>query len=287
MRAGSPRSGWLRSDADLRDRRRRGPGSAATVTRVRTVYVIGIGAGDPEHLTLQAVAAMGRVEVFLSIDKGEAKADLAGLRAELCARHARRGHRVVTAADPERDRAARDYEGAVVDWQDRRAELYGRLIAEELGADGVGGFLVWGDPAIYDGTLRILERLAARAAVGFRTVSVPGISSVQALAAAHRLILNRVGRPFLVTTGRRLARGWPPGVDDVVVMLDAADAHATVTEPGVEVYWGAYLGTPDEVLVAGDLAEVAAEITRVRAEQRARKGWIMDTYLLRRRTPQA
>ena len=46
----------------------------------RTVYVIGIGAGDPEHLTLQAVAAMNRVDVFFTIDKGEATAELAALR---------------------------------------------------------------------------------------------------------------------------------------------------------------------------------------------------------------
>ena len=53
----------------------------------RTVYVIGIGAGNPEHLTLQAVAAMNRVDVFFTIDKGEATADLAALRAALLARH--------------------------------------------------------------------------------------------------------------------------------------------------------------------------------------------------------
>jgi precorrin-6A synthase len=249
------------------------------------VYVIGIGAGDPEHLTLQAIAAMNRVDVFLSMDKGSAKSDLAGLRAELCARHGRGDHRMVAVADPERDRDAAAYEPAVVDWQQRREAIYERMIAEELDEDGCAGFLVWGDPAIYDGTLRILERIAARGPTRFWVESIPGISSVQALAARHRLILNRVGRPFLVTTGRRLAQGWPPGVDDVVVMLDATDAHATVVEPGIDIYWGAYLGTPDEVLVAGDLREVAGEITQLRAELRARKGWIMDTYLLRRRTP--
>lgn len=50
----------------------------------------------------------------------------------------------------------------------------------------------------------------------------------------------------------------------------------------LRVFWGAYLGTPDEVLIAGLLGEVAAEITRTRAELRDRHGWIMDTYLLRR-----
>ena len=64
-------------------------------TAARTVLVIGIGAGDPEHLTLQAAAAIGRAEVFFEIDKGVP--DLAGLRATLLARHARPDHRVVTA----------------------------------------------------------------------------------------------------------------------------------------------------------------------------------------------
>ncbi|HYH30073.1 MAG TPA: precorrin-6A synthase (deacetylating) [Pseudonocardia sp.] len=253
---------------------------------MRTVYVIGIGAGDPEHLTLQAVAAMNRTDVFFTIDKGDAKGDLAALRAELLARHVTRPHRVVTARDPERDRGAASarYADAVTDWQDRRAAVYERMLADELGEDGCGAFLVWGDPALYDGTLRILDRIRARGAVAFDVVSIPGISAVQALAAAHRLVLNRVGRPVTVTTGRRLAdEGLPPGTDDVVVMLDAVDAFAAVPADGWDIYWGAYLGTADQVLVHGDLRRVRDEIAARRAELRARKGWIMDIYLLRRR----
>lgn len=261
-----------------------------------TVYVIGIGAGDPEHLTLQAVAAMRRTDVFFTIDKGEAKGELAALRTELLARHAAPQHRVVTARDPERDRSAASaqYAAAVGDWQERRAALYERMLADELGDDGNGAFLVWGDPALYDGTLRILdrirERMRARGAVAFDVVSVPGISAVQALAAAHGIVLNRVGRSFVVTTGRRLAdEGPPPGVDDVVVMLDAVDAFASLpaADPDArwDIYWGAYLATPDQVLVRGDLQRVAPAIAALRAELRERKGWIMDTYLLRRRTP--
>lgn len=248
---------------------------------MRRVYVIGIGAGDPEHLTLQAVAAMNRVDVFFTIDKGEAKSDLAGLRAELLARHVTRPHRVVEAPDPERDRAAGAYEAAVVDWQDRREALYARMITDELGPDGTGAFLVWGDPALYDGTLRILERIDTP----FEVVSIPGISSIQALAAAHRLILNRVGRPFTVTTGRRLAAGgFPADADDVVVMLDSRNAFAALPDTDLDIYWGAYVGSADEVLVHGDLHAVKEEIRAVWTRERARKGWIMDTYLLRRRT---
>jgi precorrin-6A synthase len=228
---------------------------------VRTVYVIGIGAGDPEHLTLQAVAAMNRADVFFTIDKGEAKGDLAALRATVLDRHVTGPYRVVTARDPERDRSAPSgrYAGAVADWQERRAALYERMLTDELGDDDGG--------------------------VAFEVVSIPGISAVQALAAAHRIALNRVGRPVTVTTGRRLAdEGPPPGADDVVVMLDAVDAFAALPgDDGWEIFWGAYLGTPDEALVHGPLQQVKAEIVRRRAELRARKGWIMDTYLLRRR----
>ncbi len=247
---------------------------------MRTLQVIGIGAGDPEHLTLQAVAALNRTDVFLLVDKGEPTADLAGLRAELLARHVARPYRVATMPEPERDRVAPGYEDAVRDWQRRRAAHYARAIADEVPDGGVGSFLVWGDPALYDGTLRILSGLAD--AFACRVVSVPGISAVQALAAAHGLVLNRVGGAVTVTTGRRLAREGMSG-DDVVVMLDARCAFADLPDAPVDIFWGAYLGSPDEVLVAGDLAAVKGEIVAVRARERARKGWIMDTYLLRRR----
>ena len=252
----------------------------------RTVAVIGIGAGDPEHLTLQAVAAMNRVDVFFTIDKGEATADLAALRTELLARHVTRAHRVVTAPEVPRDRDPASYRDTAVEWQTRREELYERMLAEELADGETGGFLVWGDPALYDGTLNLLQRIASRAPDTIEILSVPGISSVAALAAAHRLVLNRVGAPVLITTGRRLAcYGMPRDVDDVVVMLDGRTAFATLPDTDLEIFWGAYLGTPDEILVDGDLHAVRDEICRRRAEARARKGWIMDTYLLRRRPP--
>jgi precorrin-6A synthase len=245
------------------------------VSDLRTVLVIGIGAGDPEHLTLQAAAAIGRAEVFFEIDKGVP--DLAALRATLLARHARPDHRVVTAPEVPRDRDPADYPAEVAAWQAARAAAYAAMIEGELPPGGVGAFLVWGDPALYDGTLRLLE--------GVDVVSIPGISSVQALAAAHGLILNRVGEPVLITTGRRLAeRGMPADVPDVVVMLDGRCAFAGLPDTDLDIYWGAYLGTSRQLLVAGDLQAVAAEIVERRAAARAAAGWIMDTYLLRRRT---
>ena len=250
---------------------------------MRRLLVIGIGAGDPDHLTVQAIKAMNRVDVFFVVDKGEAAGELTRLRHELCARFVERpGYRIVELPDPPRDRAAAAYRPAVDDWRRRRAELWARTLRRELGEDDQGGFLVWGDPSLYDSTLDVLERIRDGGDLELDWEVVPGISSVQALAASHRIPLNRVGGPVHITTGRRLADGFPEHSDDVVVMLDAACSFEGLADQDLEIYWGAYVGTEDELLVAGKLREVAAEIRELRRAARERKGWIMDTYLLRR-----
>lgn len=255
-------------------------------TKVRTVRVIGIGAGDPEQLTLQAVREIGATDVFFLVDKGGEKSQLIDVRERMLAAHAAPGHRVVVVRDPERDRTARTpgYAPAVDDWRRRRADLYERLIAEELADGESGAFLVWGDPALYDSAGAVLREVARRGAVPFEWSVVPGVSSVSTLAARHRTGLNQVGGSVQFTTGRRLAAGgMPEGVDDVVVMLDAHQSFAALAGRGLHIYWGAYLGTDDEILVQGPLdEELARHIVEVRARARARKGWIMDTYLLRR-----
>ncbi|MGZ3118989.1 precorrin-6A synthase (deacetylating) [Streptomyces sp. H62] len=252
---------------------------------MRTIHVIGIGAGDPDQLTLQAVRALRATDVFFVLDKGEVKADLVRARRDMLETHLARGtYRTVEARDPERDREAGGaaYSPAVGDWRGARADVYARLIAEELGEDESGAFLVWGDPALYDSTLGILEEILERGEVAFEYDVVPGISSVSALVARHRTGLNRVARPVQITTGRRLAEGFPEGVDDVVVMLDAHQAFRRYADQDIDIYWGACLGTPDEILASGPIAEAGPRIERLRAEARERKGWIMDTYLLRR-----
>ncbi|MER7677200.1 MULTISPECIES: precorrin-6A synthase (deacetylating) [unclassified Streptomyces] len=253
---------------------------------MRKIHVIGIGAGDPDQLTLQAVKALRSTDVFFVLGKGETKADLVRLRRDILDAHLPGGaYRLVEARDPERDRAADGaaYSPAVGDWRSARADICQRLITEELGEDESGAFLVWGDPALYDSTLGILEEILDRGAVAFTYDVVPGISSVSALVARHRTGLNRVAGPVQITTGRRLAEGLPDGVDDVVVMLDAHQAFRRYAGEDIDIYWGAYIGTPDEILVSGPIAEAAPRIERLRAEARERKGWIMDTYLLRRR----
>jgi precorrin-6A synthase len=251
---------------------------------MRKVFLIGIGAGNPDYLTVQAINALNQVDVFFIIDKGEEKEDLVRLRKEICERHIKdKTYRMVEAADPPRDRTPSSYEPAVRAWHEQRAGIYERLIGEELGEDECGAFLVWGDPSLYDSTLRIVDQIVTKGTVAFEYEVIPGITAVQALAARHRIPLNRIGRSIHITTGRRLSEGLSNNTDDVVVMLDANCSFKTIDDPGMDIYWGAYIGTEDEILVAGNLRECAHDIERMRAEAKARKGWVMDTYLVRRR----
>lgn len=253
---------------------------------MRKLLIVGIGAGDPEHVTVQGIRALNEADVFFVIDKGHETEDLVRLRKEICERYIEdSSYRIVEVPDPPRDRTAPAYRSAVEDWRRRRAEVWERLIGDELDEDGCGAFLVWGDPSLYDSTPAVLDQILARGTVAFEHEVVPGISSVHALTARHRTSLNRVGGAVQITTGRRLAEGFPDDVDDVVVMLDADCSFRHVVDDGIDIYWGAYLGTEDEILVSGALREVAGEIERLRREARERKGWIMDVYLLRRTTP--
>lgn len=249
--------------------------------------VIGIGSGNPDHLTREAVAALNRVNVFLVADKGAAKHDLVELREELCRTVITHDHyRFVEVPDPERgpdrERDAADYRAGVAAWHDARAQRYAEIISAEVADGGTIGFLVWGDPAFYDSTIRIVGSIADLG-VDLDLTVIPGISSIQLLAARHKIILNSVGQPIHVTTGRRLLDEYTPALGDVVVMLDGELAcGGLVARFGdLMIFWGAQLGLPDEALVSGRLSEVIDEIRAKRAAVREARGWVMDTYLLR------
>ncbi|QHG64515.1 precorrin-6A synthase (deacetylating) [Pseudomonas putida] len=247
---------------------------------MKDVLLIGIGPGDPRQITVEAVEALRRASVFFVLDKGAGKGELVRLRKAILERYRPEGgYRLVQVADPQRDAEAHDYAGAVHDWHRQRAALYARLISEEMRAEDIGAFLLWGEPGLYDSTLRIIDLVRERG-VALRLQVIPGISSVQALAARHQVPLNRIGEPLTVLPGRRLAEQGR--VDNVVVMLDGQCAFAALEDPALMIYWGAYLGTEDEVLIAGPLQAVKARILEVRERERVRMGWIMDTYLLRR-----
>jgi precorrin-6A synthase len=249
---------------------------------VRRIHVIGIGAGDPDFVTAQAVSALNDTQVFFAMDKGPRRGatdELVAVRKQICDRFITEpGYRFVELVDPPRAEAAdvAGYRRVVADWHAERARIWAAAIETELGPDGVGAFLAWGDPSLYDSTLRILDKVSEY--VDFEYDVIPGITAIQVLTARHRIPLNDVGEPVLITTGRQLREHGLTG--SAVVMLDA-DCTFALCPPQTRIWWGAYLGTPDELLYAGTVGDIGAEIVAARAEARARHGWIMDTYLLR------
>ncbi len=245
-----------------------------------TLFLIGIGCGDPGQLTRAAVEAINAADLILIPRKGTAKSDLADLRRTICADVLANGKTEIVEFDlPVRDAEEADYRKGVDDWHDAVAATWRQAIADRLEGDRKVALLIWGDPSLYDSSLRIARRLDPLPKIEV----VPGITSIQTLCAAHALPLNDIGEPFLVTTGRRLREGgWPAGVDTVVVMLDGGTAFQSLDPAGLHIYWGAYLGMPDQILMSGALAELGPRIVVARQEARTRHGWIMDSYILKR-----
>ncbi|WP_367880996.1 precorrin-6A synthase (deacetylating) [Shinella daejeonensis] len=248
----------------------------------RRIRIIGIGTGNPDHMTVQAIDALNACDVLFIPTKGDEKAFLATLRHDICERFITgRMPRIHEFPVPKR-RADGDYGAGVTDWHTAIAAIYERMLLENLDADETLGLLVWGDPMLYDSTIRIIDLVRTAGRVAFDYDVIPGITSLQALCASHRIPLNRIGLPVQVTTGRRLSAGWPESVRDIAVMLDGVQAFETVDDPDAVIHWGAYLGTPMEITLSGRLCEIAGTIAETRRAARAEHGWIMDTYLIRR-----
>lgn len=252
---------------------------------MRRVRLIGIGSGHPDQVTAEAVRALNSVDYFIVSDKAgapgrEGTDGLIRAREEICRQHIGGDWQIVGVRDPERDRAdPKDYGKAVTDWHEARTIAYEQVLLDN---PGDAGFLVWGDPAFYDSSIRIVKRILARGNVEFDYDVIPGISSLQVLAARHRIVLHGIGEPFTVTTGRRLREAVAAGHDNVVVMLNA-DFAAADLDGDWDIWWGTNLSTQDEVLVSGRLADVADEIVAAREAAKLAAGWVMDIYLLRRR----
>ncbi|MDH1056970.1 precorrin-6A synthase (deacetylating) [Aquipseudomonas alcaligenes] len=249
---------------------------------MKELLLVGIGAGDPDYITQQALKALRRSDVIFLMDKGPAKHKLNALRREICARFLEGcTPRFAEGVQPERERDAADYRASVDELNRDKQAVFEQLIDEQMSDGETAAFMVWGDPSLYDSSIRIIEAIAsARSDLSFDVI--PGITSLQALTARHRVPLNQIGRAVEITTGRLLAEGWPLGVDSVAVMLDAKDTYLHFVGQGLQIYWGAYVGTADEILIAGALDEVAERIASTRAQARERNGWIMDSYLLRK-----
>ncbi|MDI6911083.1 precorrin-6A synthase (deacetylating) [Nocardioides sp.] len=234
------------------------------------VRILGVGMG-PQHVTAEVAAALGGVDYVVAADKG-GDDNLLAARREIAQAY---GVEVVAVPDPERDRDDPvDYGRTVRDWHTARVDAYETVLRER---GGTAAFLVWGDPSLYDSTIRVVEQLATRIPMEYDVL--PGISAPQLLAARHRIVLHPVGRPVHVTTARRLREDIAAGQTNLAVMLGSVPDLADLED--WSIWWGANLGTASEELVAGRVGHVLPDLLAARDRARAAAGWVMDAYLLR------
>ncbi|GAB3229038.1 precorrin-6A synthase (deacetylating) [Mycolicibacterium hippocampi] len=247
------------------------------------VRIVGVGMG-PQHVTAEVAEALRSADYVLAAEKADGDPLLA-LRREIVLAHpgADGPVEVVAVPDPERDRSAGlttgGYESAVTDWHDARAARYAAVLAQR---GGTAAFLVWGDPSLYDSTIRIVEKVRALG-VALEYDVLPGISAPQLLAARHRMVLHDVGRPVHLTTGRRLQEAVGAGLDNILAMLNPPPERLDFTGlADWTIWWGANLGAVGERLVAGRVGDVLPAIAEARAAAQAQDGWVMDLFLVRK-----
>lgn len=229
--------------------------------------VLGVGMG-PQHVTPEVSAALRTCDYIIAAEKSDDD-QLLAVRRSIASAH---GLQVVAVPDPPRDRTA-DYGPAVAHWHEARVAAYAQVLRERA---GTAAFLVWGDPSLYDSTLRVVERLARILDLDYD--ALPGISAPQLLAARHRIVLHEVGHPVHITTSRRLHDDIAAGQGNVVVMLGEPDLDGL---DEWSIWWGANLGTDAEELISGRVGSVRPELKAARARAAEAAGWVMDICLLR------
>lgn len=258
----------------------------------RHLLLIGIGAGDPQQLTLEAIDALNRADVFFMLDKGQAKDELLHFREAICRRHIAPDHDycIVTLPNPPRPQvpygAQKDdtYRAIVAEWHHQRSAMLADAIHASLLPGQTGAFLVWGDPSLYDSTIRLIDRLSATATLNLSIDIIPGITSVQMLCARHRIPLNQIGESVLITNGRKLQQLIEHDEQALpattVVMLDGNSVFQHIQRNDLMLYWGANLGTEHQMLISGPLQQVKPLIQDERGVIKREAGWVMDIYVL-------
>ena len=94
---------------------------------MKRILIIGIGAGNPDYITMQAVKALNRTDVFFLMDKGQSKDKLIDLRREICETYITEpGYRFVEADCPERLRGYSHYTTVLLDLNRGRQHIFER-----------------------------------------------------------------------------------------------------------------------------------------------------------------
>lgn len=98
------------------------------------------------------------------------------------------------------------------------------------------GFLIWGDPTLYDGHLDILHEITEEMKLSFEVI--PGLSSFQVLGAKMKVSLTDLATPLTLHTPRSL-RNTKEIKHPVVVFLDNYETFCLFKDQPLKIYWGA------------------------------------------------
>lgn len=169
-----------------------------------TLYLVGVGPGDPELLTLKAARLLGAVPVVAYPETGEDKALALAIARHLVNPGAER----LSVAIPmrvERAPAQAAYDAAAT------------AIRAHLEADRDVGYLCAGDPLFYGSAMYLIPRIAPHASIEI----VPGVTSLTAAAAA-------IGRPLAARD--EVLKVLPATLSNTVLRseLEAAPAVAII-----------------------------------------------------------
>ena len=242
---------------------------------VKKVYLIGMGPGNLKYLTLEAVDLIKRLPLFLIPLKSSKKTYLTEKRKEILYKIRKdRNFKIVEIPFPERKRSFQ-YKEAVISWRRKKAEILIKVLQKESTEEA--GFIIWGDPSIYDGHIEIFKDVQKQIPIEFEII--PGISAFQILSAKHKIPLTRIAGSLLFTTPRGLKK-FSEIKENTVVFLDNYESYRKFNQKDLKIYWGAYLGTEKEVLLSGRLSEVKEKIIELRRKLRKENGWIMEIYFL-------
>lgn len=244
---------------------------------VKRLYLIGVGPGDPRYLTLEAYQIIKKLRVFLIPEKKDKKAGLTELRLGIIRFvKGESPFEVIYLNFPEREKGS-NYRLKVEEWRKKKAEILFESL-KSIDEEEVG-FLVIGDPAIYDGHVEILHEVSKY--ISFEFVVIPGLSAYQVLAAKERLSLTDIATPLHFHTPRTLRNLSAVSVPTVVFLDNYETFRKFRDDHSISIHWGAFIGTEKETIVYGNLARVCDQISELRRRFKKVEGHLLEIYFLR------
>ena len=120
------------------------------ILRMVELFLVGIGTGNPEHITIQARRAIEEAGLILIPYKGSEKSELVDVRLKICKEIVKGKNTKIIQFDlPSRD-LSYSYQEGVEKWHDNVARVWSSTIRKNCSEDTKVALLIWGDPSLYD-----------------------------------------------------------------------------------------------------------------------------------------